>query len=88
VRILTLHGLLHLAGYDHESDEGEMEREERRLRKGLGLPFGLIERSGGGASRIGLSSNYKNKSRRRIRISAVAAQSKGHLAPPKKRASR
>lgn len=88
VRILSLHGLLHLAGYDHESDEGEMEREERRLRKGLGLPVGLIERSGGQAGRNGLSSNYKNKSRRRIRISAVAVQSKGHLASPKKRASR
>jgi probable rRNA maturation factor len=45
IKILTLHGLLHLAGYDHERDEGEMEREEARLRKLLGLPVGLIERS-------------------------------------------
>jgi len=46
VRILTLHAVLHLAGYDHELDDGEMEREEARLRKALGLPVGLIERNG------------------------------------------
>jgi probable rRNA maturation factor len=46
VKILVLHGLLHLAGYDHESDEGEMGRREERLRKKLGLPVALIERSG------------------------------------------
>jgi probable rRNA maturation factor len=46
VEILTLHGVLHLAGYDHERDHGEMARKERRLRKSLGLPLGLIERSG------------------------------------------
>jgi probable rRNA maturation factor len=46
LKILTLHGLLHLAGYDHERDHGEMARKERHLRKALGLPVGLIERSG------------------------------------------
>jgi probable rRNA maturation factor len=45
IRILTLHGLLHLAGYDHERDHGEMARKEQRLRRSLGLPVGLIERS-------------------------------------------
>ena len=44
VRVLTLHGVLHLAGYDHEQDNGEMERKETRLRKSLGLPSALIER--------------------------------------------
>jgi probable rRNA maturation factor len=44
IRILTLHAVLHLAGYDHELDDGEMERKETRLRKSLGLPGGLIER--------------------------------------------
>ncbi len=51
VRILILHGLLHLAGYDHEQDQGEMARREQRLRKQLGLPVGLIERNGGGGAK-------------------------------------
>jgi probable rRNA maturation factor len=44
-RILILHGLLHLAGYDHETDSGQMERKEARLRRVLGLPAALIERA-------------------------------------------
>lgn len=45
LRILMLHGALHLAGMDHESDSGEMARAEARWRKRLGLPHGLIERT-------------------------------------------
>jgi probable rRNA maturation factor len=37
LKILILHGVLHLLGYDHETDRGEMNRAERRLRKRLGL---------------------------------------------------
>jgi rRNA maturation RNase YbeY len=37
LRVLILHGVLHLLGYDHETDRGEMERIERKLRKRLGL---------------------------------------------------
>ena len=44
IKILTLHGVLHLAGYDHERDHGKMARKENRLRKALGLPVALIER--------------------------------------------
>ena len=44
LRILMLHGLLHLAGMDHETDAGAMARAEIRWRKRLGLPSGLIER--------------------------------------------
>jgi probable rRNA maturation factor len=44
VKILTLHGVLHLAGYDHERDSGEMARREARLRRQLGLPMALTER--------------------------------------------
>lgn len=47
IKVLILHGLLHLAGYDHENDAGEMERRERTLRARLGLPLGLIERTTG-----------------------------------------
>ncbi len=44
IRILMLHGVLHLIGMDHESDSGEMGRAELAWRKKLGLPAGLIER--------------------------------------------
>jgi probable rRNA maturation factor len=46
VKILTLHGVLHLAGYDHEQDDGAMARREQSLRKYFRLPIGLIERTG------------------------------------------
>ena len=45
IKVLILHGLLHLAGYDHETDEGKMARRERLLRARLNLPQGLIERT-------------------------------------------
>ncbi len=45
LRILILHGLLHLAGHDHERDQGQMRRREDRLRRRLGLPTALIARN-------------------------------------------
>ncbi len=44
LKVLILHGLLHLGGYDHETDHGEMARTEARLRKQLNLRDGLIAR--------------------------------------------
>jgi probable rRNA maturation factor len=38
LQILVLHGVLHLLGYDHETDSGEMSRVEQRLRRRYGLP--------------------------------------------------
>jgi probable rRNA maturation factor len=51
LRVLALHGLLHLLGYDHERDTGAMARVERRLRRKGGLREGLIERKTDGSPR-------------------------------------
>ncbi|HEY6768897.1 MAG TPA: rRNA maturation RNase YbeY [Candidatus Sulfotelmatobacter sp.] len=51
VKILALHGMLHLAGFDHELDDGQMLRKETMLRRRFRLPPGLIERTKSPASR-------------------------------------
>jgi probable rRNA maturation factor len=61
IKILILHGMLHLAGYDHETDSGSMARIERRLRRQLGLAGSLTERSSG-------ASEKKVSSRKTARI--------------------
>jgi probable rRNA maturation factor len=62
IKILALHGILHLAGYDHERDKGEMEREEARLRKTFGLPVGLIERNVAGRKKVATKGRMRRAS--------------------------
>lgn len=63
VQVLILHGLLHLAGYDHERDHGRMARQETKLRRALGLPVGLIERA---SARAGQPAPRSGRTRSRI----------------------
>jgi probable rRNA maturation factor len=61
VKILALHGILHLAGFDHERDRGEMAREESRLRRQLKLETGLIERAQPQAGKVSASAKRLNR---------------------------
>jgi probable rRNA maturation factor len=88
IRILTLHAVLHLAGYDHELDGGEMERKEARLRKSLRLPVGLIERNRRSARGKGWGAKSKNKSSGRVRSRVVSPRAKTGTASRATRASR
>ena len=66
LKILVLHGMLHLAGYDHERDNGIMAAREARLRARLGLPASLIERaSSASPAHNGTRGSATGKRRRR-----------------------
>ncbi len=71
IKVLILHGLLHLAGYNHEADEGRMARREGMLRAKLGLQQGLIER---------VAASGKHPSRAKDR--KFASQHSGDPTPP------
>ncbi len=45
IKLLFIHGLLHLLGYDHENDNGEMRQKEREIIEKFSLPQSLIVRS-------------------------------------------
>lgn len=64
IKVLVLHGILHLAGWDHERDNGEMARKEAQLRRQLHLPVNLIERAADQRS-DGRGQSQPNRSRRR-----------------------
>ena len=64
IKVLILHGLLHLAGYDHETDTGQMARRERSLRARLRLPVGLIDRVSSGDPRSRSKSKKPTKRQR------------------------
>jgi probable rRNA maturation factor len=65
VKILALHGILHLAGLDHERDNGEMARKEASLRRVLKLPANLIERAQTAASFKGRTDSSRLRRTRR-----------------------
>jgi probable rRNA maturation factor len=64
LKVLILHGLLHLAGYDHENDAGEMKTRETALRHEFKLPLGLIERTHAGAAKTSAHSKTRPPDRR------------------------
>jgi probable rRNA maturation factor len=61
LKILLLHGVLHLAGFDHETDSGEMARREAALRRKLGLTVGLIERAADERVKTGRSPHLRRR---------------------------
>ena len=63
LKVLVLHGMLHLAGYDHETDNGRMARAEARLRARLKLPASLIDRA-----------HSRRKSTRPVMAAAIATK--------------
>ncbi len=64
VRVLLLHGVLHLHGMDHEADGGEMAAREAGLRRSLRLPAGLIARAAQGAKPVAGRGAAKTGSKR------------------------
>jgi len=64
VKILILHGILHLAGFDHERDNGQMARKEMKLRQALRLPVALLQRN----------ESVKSKSAKKRHVLSVAAR--------------
>lgn len=65
IKVLVLHGILHLAGYDHETDSGAMARKEMQMRRALRLPCGLIERNDSPARNAISGTEARSKSRKR-----------------------
>lgn len=73
LKVLVLHGMLHLAGHDHESDDGQMARKEALLRARLKLPASLIDRTQGNP----VTETRKRKARRPSVARATALRRRG-----------
>jgi probable rRNA maturation factor len=73
LKVLVLHGMLHLAGHDHESDDGQMARKEALLRARLKLPASLIDRTQGNP----VTETRKGKARRPSAARATALRRRG-----------
>lgn len=71
VKILILHGALHLAGYDHEADDGQMARREATLRKRFRLPLGLIQRVSVQVEKTAPRKSIKAKPKKAVRESVT-----------------
>ncbi len=78
LKVLILHGILHLGGYDHESDRGEMAGLEDHLRERLGLPNALISRT---------LSNSRVKTRKPSKIGKARAATTGRKQAPRGRSA-
>lgn len=65
IKILALHGILHLAGFDHERDNGAMARTEARLRRTLDLPNSLTERAQVEGKKASMARRRTRRTRRR-----------------------
>lgn len=76
LKILVLHGMLHLAGYDHESDNGYMARAEARLRSQLKLPASLIDRTHSSEAQPPKSAAARSAKAAKNRSTPIAATTK------------
>jgi probable rRNA maturation factor len=81
IKILALHGVLHLAGYDHEHDHGEMARKEASLRRSLGLPVGLMERNGQPPQSLNQSSKQRPPKKARAADKLALSELEGSVRP-------
>ena len=82
VKILILHGLLHLAGYDHETDNGQMLTREVILRRKLKLPVGLIERAHEAAAKAAKAARQPKRAPKKAAAARSAtARKQGRIEP-------
>lgn len=89
LKILILHGMLHLAGYDHERDNGHMAAREARLRAQLKLPSSLIDRTNSRAAKnASLATSAKLQSAQSTKQKSLSGKSSIRQAPTRKRRSR